>query len=454
MSIRGCIACGVIWASLFSATALAQHEGHGTAAKQTEPPPKPDTHSHQPHGLFGSAPVQREGSGTSWLPDASAMHAIHFTEGGWSCMLHGAATLRYTWQDAGDAGARGARSLSAPNWVMLMAHRPVSDRGSVMARLMMSADRITEGGDGYPLLLQTGETWRGVELVDRQHPHDLFSELAVAGSYMLSDQVTPFVYFGFPGEPALGPTAFMHRPSARFNPDAPLAHHWQDATHITFGVLTGGVQYRNVKCDASIFTGREPDEDRYDFDKARFDSYSGRLTVNPGPNVSAQISHAYVTSPEAVEPDVDVRRTTASVAYDRPFRNDGHWSSTVVWGLNDPIGHVDQHSLLIESAVQRGRYAVYARTEYVEKLASELDIATLGEQVEGVKAIALGATRVVRSSERAILTMGAQSTLHFLPDDLESTYGSRPLSFQVYLVLSPTSQSVRATRTTPAGHAH
>jgi hypothetical protein len=31
----------------------------------------------------------------------------------------------------------------------------------------------------------------------------------------------------------------MHRPS-QHDPDAPIGHHWQDSTHITFGVATLG----------------------------------------------------------------------------------------------------------------------------------------------------------------------------------------------------------------------
>src|SRR2546425_6808417 len=40
--------------------------------------------------------------------------------------------------------------------------------------------------------------------------------------------------------------------------------------------------------EASWFNGREPDENRTNFDYAgrRLDSYSGRLTVNPGPRWS------------------------------------------------------------------------------------------------------------------------------------------------------------------------
>ncbi len=146
---------------------------------------------------------------------------------------------------------------------------------------LISLDPFTVGGEGYPLLFQTGETYNNEPLVDRQHQHDLFSEVSVSYAHSLSPKSDLFVYVGYPGEPALGPVAFMHRPSALNNPDATLTHHWTDATHITFGVATLGFRYGNWKIEGSSFTGREPGENRYNFDKPRFDSWSGRLSYNP-----------------------------------------------------------------------------------------------------------------------------------------------------------------------------
>ncbi len=163
---------------------------------------------------------------------------------------------------------------------------------------MFSLDPITAGGEGYPLLFQTGESYKNQPLVDRQHPHDLFSELSVSYSQALSSKSDVFAYVGYPGEPALGPAAYIHRPSGFFNPDAPLTHHWVDATHITFGVATLGVRYGNVKIEGYSFTGREPDENRYDFDKPLFDSWSGRLSYNLTASWALQASHGFIKQPE------------------------------------------------------------------------------------------------------------------------------------------------------------
>src|SRR5207253_9881589 len=171
------------------------------------------------------------------------------------------------------------------------------------------------GEKGYPLLFQTGETANGRPLVDRQHPHDLFSELAISYSYALSKKTDVFAYLGYPGEPALGPVTFMHRPSSLDNPNSPISHHWVDATHITFGVVTIGFRLGKFKLEGSSFTGREPNGNRYSFDKPRFDSRSGRLAFNPNKNWAIQVSHGFVKSPEELHPVENIYKTTASVVY-------------------------------------------------------------------------------------------------------------------------------------------
>ena len=279
-------------------------------------------------------PMSREGSGTSWLPDSSPMYARMFMFDDNMLMLHGAIFPRYT----NVSTRRGDDRIDAPNWIMAMYSHPLGDSAQFGARLMMSLDPLTEGGRGYPLLFQSGESWNGEPLHDRQHPHDLFDELSFSLSQKFEHDLSGYFYFGYPGEPALGPPTFMHRPSAMDDPDAPLGHHWQDSTHVTFGVATAGLVWRNIKIEGSIFTGREPDEDRYDFDQPKFDSYSGRLSWNPTQNLALQVSYGYIKSPEALEPDLKRHRTTASVIYNLPLGHDTNWSNTFVWGQNHDTG--------------------------------------------------------------------------------------------------------------------
>jgi hypothetical protein len=184
-------------------------------------------------------PMNREGSGTSWIPDSSPMYGRMVMFGEDMLMLHGAIFPRYT----NVSTRRGDDRIDAPNWFMAMFSHPLGDSTQFGSRLMMSLDPLTEGGRGYPLLFQTGEAWNGEALHDRQHPHDLFDELSFSLSQKFEHDLSAYIYFGYPGEPALGPPAFMHRPSAMDDPDAPIGHHWQDSTHITFGVATLGLEW-------------------------------------------------------------------------------------------------------------------------------------------------------------------------------------------------------------------
>jgi hypothetical protein len=217
------------------------------------------------HSFSLHLPMQRNGSGTAWLPDASPMYGYMYHSPKWMYMLHGNLFLRYTNQDFSNKGSRGDAKFDAPNWAMFMGQTKIGKNGLFHFSTMVSLDPVTER-TGYPLLFQSGETYKGKPLVDRQHPHDLFSELSAGYSQALSNKSDVFIYVGYPGEPALGPVAFMHRPSSLDNPDAPITHHWLDATHITFGVATVGVRYGNFRIEGSSFTGREPGEMRFNFD--------------------------------------------------------------------------------------------------------------------------------------------------------------------------------------------
>lgn len=286
-------------------------------------------------------------------------------------MVHGGAFPRYI----NASSARGDDRIDMPNWLMGMYSHPLGQSAQLGARVMMSLDPLTEGGRGYPLLFQSGETWHHQPLHDRQHPHDLFDEVSLSYSQKIARDISSYLYFGYPGEPALGPPTFMHRLSAMDNPDAPIGHHWEDSTHITFGVATAGVAWKSVKVEGSIFTGREPDENRYDFDQPRFDSYSGRISWNPTPDLALQVSHGYLHSPEAGNPRLNQHRTSASAIYNPPLGPDSNWSSSLVWVQDRNTGERATHALLFETNYQRGRNTFYGRWERVEKSGRELVVA-------------------------------------------------------------------------------
>lgn len=387
--------------------------------------------------LSPNLPMQRDGSGTSWLPDSTHMHAFHLRAKAWSLMLHGKMSLRYTNQDVGKKGTRGGSKFDAPNVFMVMGKRSLGVNNQLTLRGMFSFDRLTEGGNGYPLLFQTGETWEGERLIDRQHPHDFFGELSITYSYSMSGDTDLFVYFGLPGEPALGPPVYLHRPSSENNPDAPLGHHWQDATHITFGVLTAGWRYKQFKLDGSLFTGREPDENRFNIDKPRFDSYSIRLSWNPTERTAMQVSHGFLKSPESLEPEHDLWRTTASLIYNRPINRESNWATTIVWGMNKPIDEDAQHSLLGESELQIKDTFFYTRVEFIQKPAVDLGLVSEEHRLFLVRTFTLGAARNIITAGNMYLALGAQGTVYGVEEDLQSLYGTRPFSLGIFLRLSP-----------------
>jgi len=348
--------------------------------------------------------------------------------GDWMIMAHGNIFVRYTSQ----GGKRGSDQVSIPNWFMASARREIFENQSITFRGMLSLDRLLIGGNGYPLLLQSGETWNGKPLVDRQHPHDLFAEVSSTYQYSFDEGKDAIIYLAYPGEPAIGPTAFMHRPAAQFNPDAPIGHHWQDATHISFGVATAGFIIGPMKLEGSVFNGREPDENRYNFDTPRFDSYSGRVSYNPGEEISLQMSYGFLRNPEGHGDDVN--RVSASVMYSKVIDESESVHATALFGQNSEH-HVTLHSYLLELAYIIGDVGLYGRHESIEKLRSDLSIMIDTQRSELVHQITAGINTRIASYGNHTLRAGVQGTLSVLSTFLEPFYGKNPVSYQMYLQL-------------------
>ena len=399
-------------------------------------------HMHMPmpaEGVLG-VPESRAGSGTSWLPDAAPMHAVHHRAGAWTLMTHGAAFLQYDTQ----GGARGASQVALIDWGMLDASRALGG-GQLGLRAMLSTEPWTVGARGYPLLVQSGESYQGTPLHDRQHPHDLFVELAAIYARPVARDLALSLYLAPVGEPALDPVAYPHRPSAAGDPFAPLGHHWQDATHITYGVVTAGAFTRSVRIEASWFNGREPDEDRTDFDYAgrRLDSYSARITVNPDARWSLATWYAFLESPEALAPGA-LHRYGASVLHTRPLGSHGQWSTALIYGANATVGTGRPlGSVLLETNLDvDGVNAVFARAEYVKKRAEDLAVpAVPGDVAYDVGTVSAGYTRELARGHGAGLAVGVRGAVNVVPASLESLYGSRaPLGAAVYLRVRPPSR--------------
>lgn len=385
-------------------------------------------------------PMSRMGSGTSWLPVSSPSYMIHKQSGEWLLMFHYNATLGVNSQ----TGPRGVTKAESANWFMPMALRRVGN-GTLELRSMFSFEPFTFPPGGSPQLFQTGETYKGQPLIDRQHPHDLFMELSATYTVPLGERATWFSYFAYPGEPALGPTAFMHRPSASENPSAVLSHHLQDSSHITFGVFTTGFTYRWFKLEGSIFNGREPDENRYDFEAHPWTSRSARLSFAPNSNWSMQVSHGFLRDPEVLEPG-DVRRTTASISYNRQFER-GNWATSLIWGRNHESHDEEIFNLngyVAESTVNfLDKNYLYTRLELVDKnsILREADRQLLGISEHHpsfrIGAYTFGGARDLWTSEWVSLALGGDVTFYSTPSILNPIYGDNPTSYHFFLRFRP-----------------
>ncbi|GAA4320722.1 hypothetical protein GCM10023149_20150 [Mucilaginibacter gynuensis] len=452
--------------SLFTTSAFAQHDHHTDMKKKDITTVKKDTtmkgmdhsdmdgmdmgnmdmsgkHDHNMampgmnHSYSLSLPMNRNGSGTSWLPDNTPMYMLmdHTKKGMW--MFHGSAFLRYNNQQVNGKTSRSGSQFDAPNWFMAMYNRQVGKNGLLNISAMLSTDPLTVTERGYPLLFQSGESYKGQTLVDRQHPHDLFSGLTIGYTQRLSKKVDVFGYFGYPGEPALGAPAFMHRTYALNDPDAPLGHHWQDATHITYGVATIGVRVDQFKLEGSSFTGREPDENRYDFDKMRFDSYSWRLSYNPDKAWAFQFSQGYIKSPELLHPDENVWRYSASALYSSAVTDDGkYFTGALIWGMNH--SHGNEHSFLAEGTRQLNKQVIYGRYEFVQKSSEELALEEqFGERLFNIHKLTLGTNRKLFKTGPLEYVGGLQASVNLPAGDLKPLYGNSPISGQVYIQIRP-----------------
>lgn len=381
------------------------------------------------HGMYGSYPMERDATGTSWMPASTQMPGIHLSPDEWQLMVHG--FLNAVYDDQG--GPRGDSKFFSENMFMFTAQKDFG-KGTFAVRNMISFEPATIGCKGYPLLLQTGETCNGkTPLIDRQHPHDFLMELAGVYTFRFSKKNSLFAYFGYPGEPALGPPAYIHRFSAFFNPEAPITHHWLDSTHITFGVATLGYVHNKFKIDTSIFTGREPDPHRWNFDKARFDSYSLRISVNPTANLAAQISYGHLKSPDALSPQVNTNRTTASISYNKAWKN-SNWQMTAAWGNNHNTPGHNLNGYLVESAIEmKSQHVVFGRAEYVAKDELFIPPNPKAGRVYNVGKVDLGYIFEFPCIPYTLWGLGVVGSASFVPSSIKSSYGGVPFSSMIFL---------------------
>jgi hypothetical protein len=378
-------------------------------------------------------------SGTSAEPNSISAPMLMTMKHDWMLMFHGNAFVVDTQQ----SGARGSEKFYSTNWFMPMAQRALGP-GQLTLRAMFSLEPATVTSRRYPLLFQQGETAYGFPIADGQHPHDFFMEIAALYDVQLGEHDLLSLYVAPVGDPAIGPTAYPHRASALENLAGTLGHHQQDSTHIANDVVTVGFTHTIARIEASGFHGREPDEFRWDIDQGRIDSWSARVSVQPGQNWSGQLSYARIASPEATFPTENQARTTASLMYNQPFEH-GHWASTALWGRTRSLDEsAKENSYLLESTIKfRDKNYTWARVENAGRsnqlLVGEhqLPAGFKEKPLTHVQAYTFGYDREVQLMSHLSTAFGAQFTAYHAGKELQSVYGANPVGVSVFVRLRP-----------------
>lgn len=419
------------------------HQSHGSDARRSNVgtatftgstfcyPQKPDgtLDMNEPIGCTAIARYA-EGSGTARVPGREGGHSgLHIETGGdWMVMAHGYAWGVYTDQ----SGPRGGDKAYVQSMLMLSGERDTG-WGRVQLRTMLSLEPIMSNR-GYPNLFATGETAGGQPLVDRQHPHDLFMELAGRVDVNVGASGSLFLYGGPVGEPAIGPAAFMHRGSARYNPEAPITHHWFDSTHITYGVATTGYAAPRFQVEASLFTGREPNEERWGIETPRFDSWAVRGTWTPSPDWAVQVSHARLKEPEAQHPGENEHRTTASVQY----ANGSGLSATAAFSAKnrDPGATLTAFLAEVNWDID-DHHTLFGRAENVKNDELFPDHADpLHDQPFRVTKFQAGYAYRIPVSGPLNLALGGSVAAFAKPAALDAAYGRSPVGATIFARLS------------------
>jgi hypothetical protein len=378
-------------------------------------------------------------SGTSAEPNSTPVPMLMTMKGPWMLMFHANVFV----DDIQQTSPRGGDKLFSTNWLMPMAERALGP-GQLTVRAMFSLEPATITGRRYPLLFQQGETAFGVPIADGQHPHDFFMELAALYDLKLGPKTLLSFYVAPIGDPSIGPTAYPHRASAMENPVGSLGHHQEDSTHIASDVVTMGLTRGMVRVEASGFHGREPDEFRWNIDQGTIDSWSTRLTVQPGKDWSGQYSYARIRSPEQLYPAENQERMTASVMYNRPLAR-GNWASTALWGRTRSLGDGGkENSYLLESTLRFAvKNRVWTRMENAgrsnELLNGENPLPAGFEEspLTHVQAYTFGYDRDFDVLPYVASAIGAQVSVYGVGKPLEGIYGTDPVGINVFVRLRP-----------------
>jgi hypothetical protein len=416
--------------------ALLVGAGPAFAQEPQVPAGPPGVHEHVEVAGTLLTPTT-EASGTAWLPRTTPMYGVHRDWRGWDLRIDGSvfAQLVYEPGERHRTGGAATRQAGSVNWVMAMARRRLG-AGRLGARTMLSAEPWTVTDCGSLNYLATGEVCEGDTIHDRQQPHDFVMELAADYDGPLGGAWRWQIYGGLAGEPAFGPTAYPHRPSAAANPFAPVSHHWLDATHIAFGVVTLGAHTRRWKAETSIFHGRAPDERRSDLDLGAFDSASVRVSYLPTDRLALQVSAARLPYARAVferQPDPKAAAFTASATYHRPLGDRDLWASTLAVGtsaarevVSGSVFDSVTSAVLIETSITlAAKHTLFGRAEVAAMPGHHLHAQEYARLLLPIAKVQAGYVRQFGAWLGLVPGVGGSAALSVLPPELAPRYGGR-----------------------------
>jgi hypothetical protein len=373
--------------------------------------------------------------------DHDHVHGHEHDASAWTLGLDGVVFLTFDKQGS----LRGETQFISQNWFMGMAAHQLGP-GHLMLTGMLSAEPFSVGPAGYAEIFQEGEAFHGLQVTDHQHPHNLFMQLAASWRVPLGEGVSFTLAGGPVGEAALGPVAFMHRPSSSEDPIAPLSHHIFDSTHISNGVVLVGLDRGPFSIEGSVFRGREPDEHRYNIELGALDSWSVRGWFRPGSEWTMQVSYGFLRQPEQLEPG-NQRRTNGSVSWLRE-RESGFTAVTAALGRT-ARDYSTVHALLVEATEQWRGTSVYGR---LEAMTVETEILLFpervhhphpGELVDPVREETVGAVRDIADVRGFKVGIGGDVVFYGVPEILQFVYGPSPRSFHLFVRLRPPARGGR-----------
>ena len=331
----------------------------------------------------------REVSGTSWAPDSGAAYGVHRHAGAWDLMLHGNAFVQFIYEPPANVHRTGGpqtTQTTSVNWGMLMARRRIGE-GRFGIDVMLSLEPWTVPVCGTLNYFQTGEMCGGDTIHDRQHPHDLFMELAAQYDRPLGSGARWQIYGGVSGEPALGPPAFPHRLSALDNPIAPITHHWLDSTHISLasspapssqkmegrriGLQRPRTRRRSKKYRPRTARFRVRARDLAADAAARATGF--RPAISPTPSSNSRRIHARVTRGSPPRRSTSARSVPAGGHRPWPTASTVHTCSCLVCSTTFRYSS----AVLAETTLMMNeRHSVFGRFELAGKLAHDLHLDT------------------------------------------------------------------------------